>query len=62
MSMYDMFAADEHLEAEGVWVDYGDFRVLLARVGLSLRARRAGDSVVGRRRRERRRLKQHGAR
>ncbi|QDP61608.1 MAG: hypothetical protein Tp138OMZ00d2C19078261_69 [Prokaryotic dsDNA virus sp.] len=33
MSMYDMFAADEHLEAEGVWVDYGDFRVLLARAG-----------------------------
>jgi hypothetical protein len=33
MSMYDTFGTDEHAERSGVWVDYGSFRVLLARAG-----------------------------
>jgi len=33
MSMYSQFETDPHLEKTGVWVDYGDFRVLLGRAG-----------------------------
>lgn len=33
MGMYDVFETDEALEANGVWIDYGDFRVLLASAG-----------------------------
>ena len=33
MGMYDTFQTDENLEANGVWLDYGDFRVLLASAG-----------------------------
>lgn len=33
MSMYSQFKTDPDLEKNGVWVDYGDFRVLLARAG-----------------------------
>jgi len=33
MGMYDVFETDETLEANGVWIDYGDFRVLLASAG-----------------------------
>jgi hypothetical protein len=33
MSMYKQFKTDEQLETEGVVVNYGDFRVTLARAG-----------------------------
>jgi len=33
MSMYDTFSTDKQSETEGVWVDYGQFRVRLARAG-----------------------------
>tara|TARA_R110000851_G_scaffold16046_2_gene52523 strand:+ start:12859 stop:13302 length:444 start_codon:yes stop_codon:yes gene_type:complete len=33
MGMYDTFETDPALEAAGVWLDYGDFRVLLASAG-----------------------------
>jgi len=33
MGMYDTFETDQALEANGVWLDYGDFRVLLASAG-----------------------------
>jgi len=33
MGMYDTFETDPQLEASGVWLDYGDFRVLLASAG-----------------------------
>jgi Zn-finger nucleic acid-binding protein len=33
MSVYTMFETDAALEKDGVWVDYGEFRVLLARAG-----------------------------
>lgn len=33
MGMYDTFQTDENLEANGVWLDYGDFRVLIASAG-----------------------------
>lgn len=33
MGLYDKFKSDEALEKEGVWVNYGDFKVLLARAG-----------------------------
>lgn len=33
MGMYDTFETDQALEAQGVWLDYGDFRVLLASAG-----------------------------
>lgn len=33
MSMYENFKTDEDLERKGVEVDYGDFRVTLARAG-----------------------------
>lgn len=33
MSMYGTYKTDEKLEREGVWVNYGPFRVLLARAG-----------------------------
>lgn len=32
-SMYKMFGTDENLEKSGVWIDYGDFRILIARSG-----------------------------
>jgi hypothetical protein len=31
--MYNQFATDKALEKTGVWLDYGDFRVLVARAG-----------------------------
>lgn len=31
--MYDQFTTDKQLETEGVWTDYGQFRVRLARAG-----------------------------
>lgn len=33
MGMYDTFETDQSLEANGVWLDYGDFRILLASAG-----------------------------
>ena len=33
MSMYDQFETDPTLEAEGIWIDYGDFRVQIGRAG-----------------------------
>ena len=33
MSMYETFDTDKKSETEGVWVDYGQFRVRLARAG-----------------------------
>lgn len=33
MGMYDQFATDTDLELKGIWIDYGDFRVKLARAG-----------------------------
>lgn len=33
MSMYENFSTDAQSEQEGVWVDYGQFRVRLARAG-----------------------------
>ena len=33
MSMYKQFETNAQLEQEGVWIDYGDFRVLVARAG-----------------------------
>ncbi len=33
MGMYDVFETDESLEANGVWIDYGDFRILIASSG-----------------------------
>jgi len=33
MSMYAQFETDPDLEKNGVWIDYGDFRVLLGRAG-----------------------------
>lgn len=33
MSMYEQFKTDAGLESQGIWVDYGDFRVRLARSG-----------------------------
>lgn len=33
MSMYDRFATDKDAEKTGVWLDYGDFRILVARAG-----------------------------
>jgi hypothetical protein len=33
MSMYEQFQTDTSLESQGIWVDYGDFRVRLARSG-----------------------------
>lgn len=33
MSMYDVFETDATLEAEGIWIDYGDFRVQIGRAG-----------------------------
>ena len=32
-TMYDMFATDTAQERHGIWIDYGQFRVLLARAG-----------------------------
>lgn len=33
MGMYDNFQTDPQRESEGVWLDYGDFRVLVAHSG-----------------------------
>lgn len=33
MSMYDTFETDDNLEKNGVWLDYGDFRVKIASAG-----------------------------
>ena len=33
MGMYDVFETDEDLESNGVWIDYGDFRVKIASAG-----------------------------
>lgn len=33
MGMYNQFETDKSLESEGVWVDYGDFRVKIAHAG-----------------------------
>lgn len=33
MSMYDQFETDPILESEGIWIDYGDFRVQIGRAG-----------------------------
>lgn len=32
-SMYDQFETDANLETAGIWIDYGDFRVQIARAG-----------------------------
>lgn len=32
-SMFEQFETDKKLEEEGVWLDYGDFRVLVAHAG-----------------------------
>lgn len=32
-TMFDQFDTDKNLEMKGVWIDYGSFRVLLARAG-----------------------------
>lgn len=37
MSMFKTFSVDQSLEGDGVWIDYGDFRVKLARAGGSNR-------------------------
>lgn len=31
--MYEVFETDEKLESSGVWIDYGDFRVLISSAG-----------------------------
>ncbi len=33
MSMYELFKTDENLESGGVIIDYGDFRITIARAG-----------------------------
>ena len=33
MSMYDQFKTDGEQEKEGIWLDYGDFQVRIARAG-----------------------------
>lgn len=33
MGMYDTFETDSNLEKNGVWLDYGDFRILIASAG-----------------------------
>jgi hypothetical protein len=32
-SMYEQFETDTNLETGGIWIDYGDFRVQIARAG-----------------------------
>lgn len=32
-SMYDQYETNKKLEQEGVWIDYGDFRVLVSHAG-----------------------------
>lgn len=32
-NMYDQFETDADLEVNGIWIDYGDFRVKIARAG-----------------------------
>lgn len=38
MGMYDQFSTDPNRENEGVWLDYGDFRVLTASAGQANKA------------------------
>lgn len=33
MGMFEQFETDNNLESSGVWVDYGDFKILIARAG-----------------------------
>ena len=33
MGMYDVFETDTDLETNGVWIDYGEFRVRIASAG-----------------------------
>ena len=33
MSMYEEFETDPNLETGGIWIDYGSFRVQIARAG-----------------------------
>lgn len=33
MSMYQQFKTDPQVEKDGVWLDYGDFRIRIARAG-----------------------------
>lgn len=33
MKMYEAFQTDAELETAGVWIDYGDFKICLARAG-----------------------------
>lgn len=33
MGMYDTFETDKNLEENGVWLDYGDFRIKIASAG-----------------------------
>lgn len=33
MGMYEQFETDSNLETSGIWIDYGDFRVQIARAG-----------------------------
>tara|TARA_R110000772_G_scaffold30806_11_gene76527 strand:+ start:212 stop:643 length:432 start_codon:yes stop_codon:yes gene_type:complete len=33
MGMYDVFETDSDMEGEGVWIDYGDFRIKIASAG-----------------------------
>lgn len=33
MSMFDQFETDSVLESDGIWIDYGDFRVQIGRAG-----------------------------
>jgi hypothetical protein len=33
MSMFDQFETDPVLESDGIWIDYGDFRVQIGRAG-----------------------------
>jgi len=33
MSMFEQFETDPVLESEGIWIDYGDFRVQIGRAG-----------------------------
>lgn len=38
MGLYDTFSTDEDLEVNGVWIDYGDFRVKIASAGTNNKA------------------------
>lgn len=32
-NMYDLFRTDENMEVEGIWLDYGEFRIKVAAAG-----------------------------